>query len=125
MLQAINQMISGADFGILITAVLTVAVSVLGVAGMWRVYEKAGEPGWACLVPIYNFIVLLRIAGERWWCIFLLLIPGINAAVYLLVTLDVARRFGKGILFGLGLLWAGFVFYPILGFGNAKYQPLT
>ena len=101
---------------------ISVGILVFVTAGTWRAYEKAGEPGWACLVPIYNLIVLLRIAGERWWCILLFMIPVINVVVHLLISRDVARRFGKGTLFGVGLFFAGFVFYPILGFGRAQYQ---
>jgi hypothetical protein len=123
MLQTINPLISGAVGGLVIS--ILAGITILGVAGIWRVYEKAGQPGWACLVPIYNLIVLLRIAGERWWCILLFLIPGINVVVHFLVTRDVARRFGRGTLFALGLFWAGFLFYPILGFGRAQYQPLA
>ena len=128
MLQAINQIFVRADVGSLMIALVSVlsgGLAVITVAGTWRVYEKAGQPGWACLIPVYKFIVLLRIAGERWWCILLMLIPGINAIVYLLIIRDVARRFGKGALFTVGLWCAGFVFYPILGFGRAQYRPLT
>jgi uncharacterized protein DUF5684 len=128
MFQAINQMIARADVGslmIVFLSALSGGLAVVTLAGTWRVYEKAGKPGWACLVPVYNFIVLLEIAGERWWCILLMIVPGLNAIVYFLVVCDVARRFGKGTLFALGLIFAGFVFYPILGLGRARYQPLT
>ena len=94
---------------------------LLSVAGTWAIFEKAGRRGWACLVPIYNFIVLLEIAGERWWCLLLMLIPGVNIAVNFLVWRDVAKRFGKGTAFGAGLCFLGFVFCPILGFGRAQY----
>jgi hypothetical protein len=125
MIETINQMLFGDDVVSLLIAMLSTGLVALGVAGMWRVFEKAGQPGWACLVPIYNFVVLLRIAGERWWCILLMIIPGVNIIVHYLVTRDVARRFGKGALFALGLWCAGFVFYPILGFGRAEYEPLN
>jgi hypothetical protein len=122
MLHALIQLNSMTDI-VRIVAVLAAFVAVVvALAGTWRVYEKAGQPGWASLVPIYNIIVLLRIAGERWWCILLMAIPGVNAVVYLLLCIDVAKRFGRGALFGLGLCWAGALFFPILGFGNAQYQ---
>jgi hypothetical protein len=121
MLHVLNQ-ISFADIASLIVIQMALAAVIILAAGTWRVYEKAGEPGWASLIPIYNVIILLRIADERWWCILLLLIPGINAVVHVLVSLDVARRFGKGTLFGVGLCCAGAVFYPILGFGPAQYR---
>jgi hypothetical protein len=136
MLQVIDQMIQaafggfaerafGAEISSLVIMSISVGILVIITAGTWRTYEKAGEPGWACLVPIYNLIVWLRIAGERWWCVLLLMIPGINIVVHLLVSRDVAKRFGKGTFFGLGLCFAGFVFYPILGFGHAQYQNET
>jgi hypothetical protein len=111
------------EVGATIFVFLAAAITVVGVLGMWRVYEKAGQPGWACLVPIYNLIVWLEIAGERWWCILLYLIPGLNVIIHFLVTRDVARRFGRGPLFALGLCCAGFLFYPMLGFGPARYEP--
>ena len=75
----------GAEIGNLVIVLISVGILVLVTAGTWRAYEKAGEPGWACLVPIYNLIVLLRIAGERWWCILLFMIPVINVVVHLLI----------------------------------------
>ena len=122
MFQALNQLSWTTDIVRVVIAQLALGAVVLTVAGTWRMYEKAGQPGWASLVPIYNLIVLLRIAGERWWCILLLLIPGLNAVVYILLCIDVAKRFGKGVLFGLCLCWAGSLFFPILGFGPAQYQ---
>jgi hypothetical protein len=122
MLHALNQLSLTSDIGIIILALASLGAVVVAMAGTWRVYEKAGQPGWASLVPIYNIIVLLRIAGERWWCILLFMIPGVNAAVYLLLCIDVARQFGKSFLFGLGLCWAGALFFPILGFGSAQYR---
>ncbi len=122
MFQALNQLFSPDTAVSLVVALIALGAVVIAAAGTWRVYEKAGEPGWASLVPIYNIIVLLRIAGERWWCILLFIIPGLNVAVHLLLCIDVAKRFGKGVPFGLGLCWAGALFFPILGFGNAQYQ---
>jgi hypothetical protein len=98
------------------------AVAILAIAGMWKVFEKAGEPGWAAIVPIYNAWVLLRIARQPWWMMLLFLIPLINIIVILLVGISVAKNFGRGAAFGLGLTFLGFIFYPILGFGDARYQ---
>lgn len=105
--------------------IVIVAFTVLILAAMWRVNEKAGQPGWAAIVPIYNIVVLLRVAGKPWWWIFLLLIPLVNIVFAILITVGIARNFGKGIGFALGLLFLGFIFYPILGFGDATYQPRT
>lgn len=87
----------------------------------WKLFEKAGKPNWASLVPIYNVIVLLEIAGKPLWWIVLMLIPCVNLIVALFVAIDVAKAFGKGTGFGVGLWLLGIIFYPILGFGDAKY----
>lgn len=98
-------------------------VIIVTVAGIWKVFEKAGEPGWAAIIPIYNVIVLLKIAGKPVWWIILLLIPLVNFIVSILVSIEVAKRFGKGAGFGIGLALLPFIFYPVLGFGDARYNP--
>lgn len=92
------------------------------VAAWWKVFEKAGKPGWAAIVPIYNVVVLLEIAGRPVWWVILLFIPLVNLAVSVIIGIDVAKAFGKGTGFGVGLALLGFIFYPILGFGDATYQ---
>lgn len=96
-------------------------ILVLYIAGLWKVYTKAGQPGWACIIPIYNFIVLLRIVGRPWWWILLMLIPFVNLVIAILVTVELATVFGKGGGFAVGLIFLGFIFVPILGFGSATY----
>jgi hypothetical protein len=98
---------------------------LLIVIGMWKVFVKAGKPGWAAIVPIYNMIVLLEISGKPLWWIILLLIPFVNFIVIIIVLVALARNFGKGVGFALGLLILPFIFYPILGFGDARYQPVA
>jgi hypothetical protein len=96
---------------------------VLMVASLWRVFAKAGEPGWAAIIPIYNIIVLLKIAGKPAWWFILFIIPIVSLIISILVSLSVAKNFGKGTGFGIGLWLLSFIFYPILAFGDAKYQP--
>jgi len=109
--------------GMLKTAVITfLVVLLLMIISLWRVFEKAGEPGWACLVPIYNLVVLLNIAGKPIWWLLLLFIPLVNLIIYLLIHIAVAERFGKGALFGLGLFLFGFIFWPVLAFDDSAYQ---
>ena len=103
-------------------ALLTLAVLIAIIAGFWRVFEKAGKPGWAAIIPIYNVIVLLEIAGKPLWWIILFFIPLANLIAAILVGIAVAHNFGKGDGFGIGLGLLGFIFYPILGFGSATYQ---
>lgn len=113
---------AGAAFG-LVFMLVWLAVVVLLVASLWSVFSKAGEPGWAAIIPIYNLIVLLKIAGKPLWWFILCLIPFVNLIVFIIVAIGVARNFGKGAGFGIGLALLGFIFFPILGFGDAEYRP--
>ena len=108
------------DPGFLFPLVM-VAFAVFFVAAIWRVFTKAGRPGWASLIPIYNLVVLLQIVGRPVWWLILMFIPFVNIIVSIVLGVDMARAFGKGAGFGLGLVFLGFVLYPILGFGNAQY----
>lgn len=94
---------------------------VLIVVGMWTVFNKAGQPGWAALIPIYNLYILFKVGGWSGLSMLLLLIPVVNVVVLFLVTLAVARKFGKGLFFTLGLTFLPFFFYPILGLGSSTY----
>jgi hypothetical protein len=102
--------------------VIELILLVVSLAGLWKTFEKAGKPGWAAIVPIYNSIVLLEIAGKPIWWILLFFIPCVNIVVFILVTIDVAKNFGQGAGFGIGLFFLPFVFYPMLGFGSAQYR---
>jgi hypothetical protein len=103
--------------------VIWLAVLIVVIAGMWKVFEKAGQPGWAAIVPFYNLYVLTQIAGREILWFILLLIPLVNIIAGIMISIDVARKFGKGTGFGLGLAFLPFIFYPILGFGDARYNP--
>ncbi len=92
------------------------------IAGVWKVFVKAGKPGWASLIPIYNIVVLLQIVGRPIWWLILLLIPLVGIIVAIILSIDMAKSFGKSTGFGIGLALLGVVFYPILGFGDARYQ---
>ena len=96
-------------------------VGLIALVAMWKVFTKAGKPGWAVLIPIYNFIVLLEIVGRPVWWLVLLLIPLVNVVVVIMLAFDLARSFGKGSGFGLGLVFLNFIFMLILGFGSAVY----
>lgn len=98
------------------------AIAILVIAGFWKVFTKAGEPGWAAIIPIYNLYILLKIAGRPWWWLILMFIPIVSIVIYLIVSVDIAKSFGKGTGFGIGLFFLSFIFYPVLGFGDAQYQ---
>jgi Family of unknown function (DUF5684) len=95
---------------------------VLVVVGWWKIFVKAGEPGWAAIVPIYNVYVMLKIQGRPWWWLLLLLIPCVNFVLWILLMLGLAKSFGKGAGFALGLIFLSPIFVMILGFGDARYQ---
>ena len=94
------------------------AVAVLLVASMWIINTKAGYPGWAAIVPIYNTIVLCQIAGKPGWWVLLTFIPFVGFIISIIVSIGIAENFGKGTGFALGLI---FIFYPLLAFGDAEY----
>ncbi len=102
--------------------IIDLVLIVLAVAAMWRIFEKAGEAGWMSIVPIFNTIVLLKIAGKEWWWVLLLFIPLVNIVVILLVALALAKSFGKSSVFGVvALFFFSIIGYLILGFGSASY----
>ena len=105
-----------------IVVLIELALIVVILAGCWKVFTKAGQPGWASLIPIYNCYVLLKIVGRPAWWLILLLIPVVNFVIAILLCIDLAKSFGKTTGFAIGLLLLGFIFYPILGFGDAAYQ---
>ena len=98
------------------------AIVVVVIIGFWKVFEKAGQPGWAAIVPIYNIVVLLQIAGRPVWWVLLFLIPFVNIAMGLIVAMDIAKSFGQSAAFGIVLLFLlGGIGYLVLGFGNYRY----
>jgi hypothetical protein len=98
------------------------ACMVLVFVAMWKVYTKAEQPGWAIIIPIYNVYVLLKIVGRPGWWLLLLFIPFVNFIIAIIVNFDLARSFGKGVGFGLGLTFLSPIFYIILGLGAAEYE---
>lgn len=88
----------------------------------WKVFTKAGHPGWASIVPIYNAYILCKIAGKPGWWVLLLMIPLVGVIFGILLCIAIAEAFGQGAGFGIGLVLLGIIFFPILGFGSARYQ---
>lgn len=112
----------GLAIGIMIVYfVFILAFIVLMVISMWKIFEKAGKPGWAAIIPIYNIIVLLEIVGRPVWWILLMLIPCVNIVINIIVCIDLAKSFGKDAGYGIGLALLSIIFFPMLGFGKAQY----
>ena len=121
------------DYGIPALAIIVyLALIIFIIITWWKIFEKAGQPGWAAIVPIYNYYIMLKITGKpSWWlAVFIgLLIPFVNflaiIAVFIMsimIYLELAKRFGKDTGFAIGLILLGIVFLPILAFGDAVYQ---
>ena len=87
-----------------------------------KIYTKAGKPGWASIIPIYNLIVFLEIVGRPIWWIILMLIPLVNFIVAIILLIDFAKSFGKGVGWAILTIFFGFITFPILAFGSATYQ---
>jgi hypothetical protein len=93
------------------------------IASLCAAFAKAGRPGWAAIVPIYNTIVFLDIAGKPWWWLFLMMLPIANIVFAIMSTIAFTANYGKGVGFAIGLMFLAPVFLPLLGFGDAEYRP--
>ncbi len=118
--------ILGAFLGVII--IVSLVIAIIQLAGMWKVFTKAGEKGWKCIIPIYNLVILFRISGLSPWIIFGYLasiIPFVGWIVCLGITIyqcnSLAKAFGKDVGYTIGLLFLPTIFYMILGFGKAEY----
>lgn len=115
----ISEVGAGAAGGL--ETLIYLVVAILMTVGMWKVYSKAGKPGWAAIIPIYNGWVFFEIAGKPGWWVFLSLIPIVGIVIAIIGVVGMAKNFGKGVGTILGLIFLPFIFYPILGFGSATY----
>jgi hypothetical protein len=105
----------------IIGGVIGLVIGIVELIAMWKIFTKAGKPGWAVLIPIYNLYVMLEIVGRPWWYLLLFLVPLVNVVIAIILVFDLAKSFGKGAGFGIGLLLLGPIFIIILGFGKAQY----
>ncbi|GAB5556053.1 MAG: hypothetical protein SchgKO_02660 [Schleiferiaceae bacterium] len=106
----------------LLVSIAYIIMIVLSLVGIWKVYEKAGQPGWHSIIPFLNLFTWLKIVKKPYWWFFLMLIPLVNLVIAFMLGIELAKAFGKGTLFGVGLVLLPIVFYPILGFGEDTYQ---
>ena len=110
----------GAGFGIAFF-LLSVAVYLFYGYCYGRIFQKAGRPLWEGFIPIYNYYVALKIVGRPGWWLILYIIPIVNIVITIIVYYDLARSFGRGVGFAVGLFLLWFIFLPILAFGDAQY----
>ena len=105
-----------------VLGIIYVAVFVFFIVVMWKVYAKAGKPGWTSIIPIYNIYVLMKIINRPGWWVLLYFIPLVNIVISLINAIDLAKVFGKSSVFGVVGLWLfSLVGYTMLAFGKATY----
>ncbi len=110
---------------VLIFSLVAMIVSILMIIGLWKVFTKAGKPGWAAIVPIYNMITLLEIVGRPAWWVLLTFVPFANIYVSIMVAIDLAKAFGKSGGFAALLILLPPVGYMMLGFDKSVYAGLA
>ena len=98
---------------------IIIVFAVFMIVCRWVIYQKAGKPGWAAIVPIYSTLVLLEIIRKPWWWLLLMLIPGVNIVFAIWAINLLSKSFGKNEGFTLGLILLPIIFYPILAFDNS------
>ncbi len=105
-----------------IGVIIPLLIAVLMIVAMWKIFTKAGQPGWASIIPIYNIYIWCKIVGRPGWWVLLMFIPLVNFIIAIILCIDLAKSFGKDAGFGIGIILLGFIFLPILAFGDAQYQ---
>jgi hypothetical protein len=100
---------------------LGLLIGLIPIAGVWKAFEKAGEPGWTAIVPIYNMMIMSKIAGRGENYGLMCLIPCAGVIFSIIILLDFCKKFDVGGGFVAGLILLPYIFWPILGFGSARY----
>lgn len=101
---------------------LSLILNILMIAGQWAVFDKAGQPGWAAIIPIYNLIVWAEVAKKEAWWGLLCMVPVVGIVFMIMLNIELAKQFGKDAGYAVGLSLLPFVFWPMLGFGSAQYR---
>lgn len=103
--------------------IFVTVIAVVAIVAMWKIFSKAGKPGWAAIVPFYNIYVMLEVVGRPGWWLLLYFVPVANVIVSIIVAVDLAKSFGKSEMFGVIGLWLfSIIGYLMLGFGKATYN---
>lgn len=114
---------STTGIGEIVAIIFVLLAVVFFIYCMWKLFEKANRPGWECLIPFYNYyIIITKIAKKEWWWLLFMFIPILSIVGTIVISLEVAKNFGKGTGFGLGLAFLSPIFYPILALGDAVFE---
>lgn len=119
---ALSSLTEGSMTVFAVITVIIMIVMILQIVAKWKIFSKAGEHGWAALIPFYNTYVLYKITWENGLFFLLSYVPGLNAIVAIMTNMKLAAVFGKGDGFAIGLSLLGVIFYPILGFDSSEYD---
>ena len=103
------------------TLITSLIIVVLTIVAYWKIFTKAGQSGWKSLIPIYGLYTLVKIVDGNGWKFLLFCIPFVNIVYYIIFSLGMAKAYGKGTCFGIGLIFLNALFTLILGFGSASY----
>lgn len=116
---------AGAIIFIIVISLIGLAIGIFEIIALSKLFKKAGKPGWAAIVPVYNMIILYEIIGYKWYYIFVFIlsaIPIIGGLVVLLfgltMNMKLAKSFGQSTGYGIGLWLLGAIFIPIIAFSN-------
>ena len=107
--------------GSIVYMLVVLAISIVVLVGMWKVFEKAGKPGWGAIVPFYNLYCLFEMSFGTGWLFLLIFVPCVGAIMTIIMWVKLAMAFDKGVGFGIGILFLPYIFLPMLGFGDAQY----
>ncbi len=108
----------------MVMVIISLTIAAFLIIAQWKLFVKAGEPGWAAIVPIYNAVVLMKIAGKPEWWVVLMFVPFANIVVLILMDIGLARNFGRSDAFAIGLIFLPYIFLAVLGFGDSRYSPV-
>ncbi len=110
--------------GILLMVLIWLSIIVFAIISQWKVFEKAGQPGWAVFIPIYNILIMLKVANKPWWWLFMFFIPIANIVFVIMMLNRISLSFGKSSGFTVGLFFLGIIFWGILAFDKSEYKML-
>ena len=108
--------------GFVLILLCELLVVMVLIASAWVLYTKAGRQGWEGIIPIYSTYVMTLIVGRPWWWLLLMFIPLVNIIIAVVLLVDLARSFGQTVPYAIGMLLLPFIFFPMLAWGDAKYQ---
>lgn len=103
---------------------ITIGLIIAYLVAKWQIFTKAGQPGWASLVPFYHKYKMLEIASMPLWAFIVAFVPGLGISITFITRIRLAKAFGKGEGTGLLLFFFPIIMFPILAFGDSKYEPI-